>query len=44
MSLSAVKRKAENYLLLSRSIFIFNEMLAVAQMWLPFIFGDLVID
>lgn len=43
MSLSAVNRRAENDLLLSTSILIFNERLAVAQIWLPIISGDLVI-
>lgn len=41
--LSAVKRRAEKDLLLSRRIFIFNESLPAAQMQLPIIFGDLVI-
>lgn len=37
MSLSAVKRKSENDLLLSGSNFISNERLAVLQMWVSVI-------
>lgn len=43
MSLSAVERKSENDLLLSRSNFISSERLAVVQLWVSIISGDLII-